>query len=208
MSETTLVRGRVAAGMAVVAGTIGLVAAMPASATSGEPEKVDGNPTCGVLAPEGVEWTEYKLDPVSEGTHGDGTLEVTITLGHDGGQTFDWTSNIGVDAVFAKGGNGGNLYTYDESTGDTGLHAPKNASGKYAGLSHISFCYDPDGTTPTTPTTDVTITPNTSVPDTPAPDVDITPNTTVPGTETTTPSAGAPVAQPAQAVIAQPTYTG
>ena len=42
------------------------------------------------------------------------------------GQTFDWTSNIGVDAVFVKGGPvGGNLYVYDpEATADTGLHAP------------------------------------------------------------------------------------
>src|SRR5918994_1741661 len=40
---------------------------------------------------------------------------------------FDRTSNIGVDAVFVKGGPGGLIYVYDppaESTGDTGLRRP------------------------------------------------------------------------------------
>jgi len=206
MSDNTLMRRRVAAGVAVVAGAIGIVAAMPASATTDDPEKIDGNPTCAELAPEGVEWTEYKADPVVAGTDGDGTLEVTITLGDDdGGPTFDWTSNIGVDAVFVKGGSGGNLYTYDEHTGGSGLHAPENSSRTYAGLSHISFCYDADGTTPSTPTTtppDVTITPNTTVPGT---------DTTTPGTDPTTPAGPTPVlpiAPAAQPVPGQPDYAG
>lgn len=204
MSENTLTRRRVAAGVAVVAGAIGLVAAMPASATTDDPEEFDDNPTCGELAPEGVEWTEYKVDPVTGGPHGDGTLEVTITLHDtDDGPTFDWTSNIGIDGVFVKGGPGGNLYSYDESMGDEGLHAPVNdMNDKYYGLSHISFCYDADDTTPTTPPTP---------PTTPPTDVTITPNTTVPGTttpgDTTTPT-GAPAAPAAQPVTGQPTYAG
>ncbi|MDQ3880462.1 MAG: hypothetical protein M3295_05265, partial [Chloroflexota bacterium] len=49
-----------------------------------------------------------------------------------------------VSGVFAKGGNvGGNFYDYrpDGTTAEQGLHAPVNPSGKWAGLSHISFCY-------------------------------------------------------------------
>jgi uncharacterized repeat protein (TIGR01451 family) len=59
---------------------------------------------------------------------------------------FDWTSNIGVDSVFVKGGDNGNFYLYDppaEDLGDTSLHSPVNHNNnEYFGLSHVSFCYD------------------------------------------------------------------
>jgi LPXTG-motif cell wall-anchored protein len=64
---------------------------------------------------------------------------------------FDWTSNVPVTHIFVKGGNDGNLYTLDapEMSG-TALHAPVNSSGKYAGLSHITFyvCDDNDEAAP------------------------------------------------------------
>jgi hypothetical protein len=75
------------------------------------------------------------------------------------GQVFDWTSNIGVDAVFVKGGNDGNLYS-PEAKEDTGLHAPVNPQNRrFFGLSHISFCYDPNAvpTLTTEATTPVTL---------------------------------------------------
>src|SRR5215203_2653775 len=75
---------------------------------------VDGNTTCAELAPEGVSWIELKVDPVEDGTFSDGTLTVTIDVTEtDDGPVFDWTSNIGVNAVFVKGGPGGLLYVYD-----------------------------------------------------------------------------------------------
>ena len=114
--------------------------------------------------------TTLKVEPVADGTFTDGTLTVTIDVRTTaGGQVFDWTSNIGVDQVIVKGGNASNVYTYNpESTGDTGLHAPVNASGNFAGLSHVSFCYDagePPTTAPPT-TTPTTTTPTTSTPST------------------------------------------
>jgi hypothetical protein len=170
-------RQLVASGAALTTAlAVGLaVSALPAVATHVQPVLKTGNPTCSDLVDGGV--TEFKIEPVTGGTHTDGTLSVTITL-HDtaDGQTFDWTSNIGVDAVFAKGGPQGNLYVYDpEATADTGLHAPANPSGEWAGLSHISFCYDKDETTPPTsppPTTPTTPPPTeipTEAPTTPAP---------------------------------------
>ena len=117
-----------------------------AGATHVDPVLVDGNPTCGALEGEGQEWIELKVEPVQDGTYSDGTLEVTVDVyDTEDGQEFDWTANIGIDAVFAKGGSNGNLYAYDppsEETSDSGLHAPENPSGDWAGLSHISFCYD------------------------------------------------------------------
>ena len=204
MIENTLTRRRVAMGMAVAAGAVGLMVAMPASAQEG-PEEIEGNPTCGELAPEGVEWIEFKVEPVEDGTYTEGPLTVTITVDDtEDGPTVDWTSNIGVDGVFVKGGPNGNLYTYDESLGDEGLHAPVNpANGDYYGLSHISFCYDEDDTT----TTSTMSTTSTTVPttDTTAPTTD----TTAPTTDTTAPTAPkAPVAPVAKPVTGQPTYTG
>lgn len=91
--------------------------------------------------------TELKIDPGNvSGEYTDGTLTVNITVySTSAGQFVDWTSNIGVDSVVVKGGPSANRYTYNpEATADTGLHAPANASKKFAGISHISFCYDPD----------------------------------------------------------------
>jgi hypothetical protein len=178
-------RQLVASGAAVTTAlAVGLaMSALPAVATHVQPVLKTGNPTCSQLVDGGV--TEFKIDPVTGGTHTDGTLSVTITL-HDtaAGQTFDWTSNIGVDAVFAKGGPQGNLYVYSpEATSDTGLHAPANASGTWAGLSHISFCYDKDETTtpPTKPPTTPPTTPPTESPTTP-------PTTETPTVAPTTPA--------------------
>jgi hypothetical protein len=146
-----------ALGAALVVGVA--MVALPATATHVAPTTVSGNPTCSQLVPG---TTELKVEPVQDGTFTDGTLTVTVDVRDTAaGQVFDWTSNIGVDAVFAKGGNTGNLYLYSpEATSDTGLHAPANRSGNWAGLSHISFCYDAgDETPPPTPTPTPTTSP-------------------------------------------------
>ncbi len=124
---------------------------------------VPGNPTCGDLAPEGASWIELKVEPVEDGTFTDGMLTVTLDVSDTtDGPVFNWTSNIGVDAVFVKGGPNGTLYLYDppaESTGDTGLHAPVNPNNdKFFGLSHVSFCYDEDQATTTTTEEETTTT--------------------------------------------------
>ena len=133
---------------------LGMVAAMamPALAASVTPTPInDGNPTCSAF---GAGWNQLKVEPPGNGNFTDGTLEITIsnfvnsTSGTPG--SFDWTSNIGVDAVFVKAGNDKhNLYVYDpESLGDTDL-GPQAGNGN--GISHISFCYDAGGTTPPPP---------------------------------------------------------
>jgi LPXTG-motif cell wall-anchored protein len=147
-----------AAGAVILVGApLGNAGATPQQATPST-SVVEDNQTCADLAPAGATWTEVKIEPVEDGTFGDGTLEVTIEITEtDDGDAlvFNWTSNIGVDAVFVKGGPGGLLYVYDpESTGDTGLHAPVNPNNdKFFGISHISFCYDEDQGTTTSSTT-------------------------------------------------------
>jgi hypothetical protein len=153
IGDRITIRRSLVIGLVAIAGVVGLFTVLPASAEHVNPTTVPGNASC----PAGT--TTLKVEPVADGTFSDGTLTVTIDVRDTAaGQVFDWTSNIGVDAVIAKGGNASNVYTYDpESTGDTGLHAPANASGKFAGLSHISFCYD-GGEPPTTTTESTTTT--------------------------------------------------
>jgi hypothetical protein len=119
-----------------------------------------GNKTCGELQGAGQNWSELKVDPNQNGTFSDGTLTVTIT-NTSNDKTFDWSSNIGVDAVFVKAGSAGsNLYVYDppsESTGDDALTSP--GAGTTNQISHIAFCYDlgaaatPTGTPTAAPAT-------------------------------------------------------
>jgi LPXTG-motif cell wall-anchored protein len=194
------VRALVAAGLAcLISGlTVFFAALLPsASATHVEPVFQEGNPTCSDFAPEGETWLELKIEPVEDGTFtsDDGLLEVTIVVTEtDDGDAlvFDWESNIGVDAVFVKGGPDGNLYLYDpEATEDTGLHAPVNPkTDKFFGLSHISFCYDVgDETTPPTspPPTEPTSPPPTE-PTSPPPTEPTSPPPTTPGDAPTTPT--------------------
>lgn len=118
-----------------------------------DPQFVEGNALCGDLGDWDQEF-KIKEGQVTSGEREDpgGPLEVTLTVQetNEDGEVlvFDWSSNIGVDAVFVKGGPGGNLYLYDpEETSDDGLHAPFNEdSGEFYAVSHISFCYDQEQT--------------------------------------------------------------
>jgi hypothetical protein len=129
---------------------LGLVAALavPVIGASVTPEFVDvtSNLECDAFEGESQTWKTLKVDPNPDGAgpfnFTDGTLSVTITNAAND-KSFDWSSNIGVDAVYVKAGAGGsNLYRYDppaEKTGDTGLVSPGDGGN---GISHISFCYD------------------------------------------------------------------
>jgi hypothetical protein len=136
--------------ISMLAGNAGVV-----HASSVTPTPVDsGNPTCGDFDPS---WTELKVDGgLGDGTFSDGTLTVTISNFQNSNSpapgSFDWSSNIGVDAVFVKAGNDKhNLFVYDpESTGDTGL-GPQAGQGN--GISHVSFCYDEEDAPPPPPPT-------------------------------------------------------
>jgi hypothetical protein len=146
----------------------------PALATHVDPELFQGNQTCSE-ATGGAYPYEFKVGPVSAGVKDDpaSEFEVEITLNSTAdGQTFDFEANMPVNAVFVKGGNGGNLYDYGVAgeTSDDGLHAPGNDAGTavatppWAGLSHISFCFGdvPDETPTPTPTPTASPTPEES----------------------------------------------
>lgn len=183
-----------------------------ASAASVAPVAIDsGNPTCQDLAPAGAPWTQFKLEgaQLANGVYSSGPLTITIS-GYVGSASsvpgsFDWASNIGVDAVFVKAGSSKHhLYVYaPEATGDSGL-SPQAGQGN--GISHLSFCYDIDpvvGADPT-PTPSPTATPEDEVEDaTPDPTPTATPEGEIEdATPTPSPSA-TPVPDPTP--LADPT---
>jgi LPXTG-motif cell wall-anchored protein len=198
MHQTSRRRYALAGLASMGAGAVILVGALPGNVGAAPQQStpsttvVPGNPTCGDLAPEGTSWTELKVEPVADGTFDDGVLFVTVDVRDTAdGPVFDWTSNIGVDAVFVKGGPiGGTLYLYDppaESMGDTGLHSPVNPqNNKFSGLSHISFCYDEDQATTSTTAEETTSTTAEETTSTTAEETSTTavsPSTTTPGGE-------------------------
>ncbi len=144
--------------------------------------KDDSNPTCADLDGiygGGQTWAELeKIDGnPTVGTFG----EITITAVN--GQTFSWTSTVGVDAVLVKAGDDNHaLYVYAptaasaESFGDTDLtHGPNQQ-----GTSHVTFCYDTSNPQPTpTPTPTPEVTPTPAPTPTPTPEVTPTPTPNV-----------------------------
>ena len=154
---------RLIVALAAIAGIIlaTLYVVSPARATHVTPSLVQGNASCLELNPSYDH--EFKIQPVESGTfddpNSDLVIELTVNNTADG-QTVDWESNLPVDAVFVKGGPGGFLYVYiPGATSDTGTHAPGNDQGTavitppWAGLSHLSFCFNdvPESTPTPTP---------------------------------------------------------
>ncbi len=125
------------------------LAAASANATHVNPMFVEGNPTCSDVGGQ----YEFKINDPYDGTftggnHPDGALEVMIDVRDTPqGPVFDWEALNGtVFIIVVKGGPNANKYVYDAAgeTSDTGLHSPLNPkNGRYYGLSHISFCYEP-----------------------------------------------------------------
>jgi len=196
MMDTNWQRRLVATATAAsVAFSLFLVVTDSVLAASVVPEFLPGasnsDKTCATNEASGQSWVELKLDggSLSNGVHSDGTLSVTIA--NLTSNSFDWSSNIGVDVVIVKtGADGTNLYRYDpplETTGDTGLITPGNN-----GISHISFCYDDDPTTTTTTpaqtSTTAPVETTTSIPDEVLPTVVTTtvPEEVLPTSVTTT----------------------
>jgi uncharacterized repeat protein (TIGR01451 family) len=123
----------------------------PTTTLNVQPTLFGGNPTCQTLTQSD---NQLKIDPPSGGTFTQGELEVTVSGFNDPAGFLDWSSNIPIDAVFVKGGPGGDLYVYSGATADTDLHTPINGNnGQYYGISHISFCWTE---TPTKPTLSIT----------------------------------------------------
>jgi hypothetical protein len=132
--KTNQSRGLTAAGLiAVTAATLLMMAWAIFPAAAGAQAE---NTSCADLGLLSL----TKFEPITNGIH----MQAGVTITVDD-PFFDWSSSVGIDAVIVKGGSTANVYTYDEATGDTGLHAPINPNTNQPfGLSHIEFCVDED----------------------------------------------------------------
>ena len=157
----------------VAAALIAFVVAMIVTTTShADPLAIDidGPPRCRARElgeflveqgdlPARPDWEEFKIDemPGNE-VYTDGVVTITITNATN--TSFDWSSNIGIDAVYVKSGQGGSVvYLYDppaEATSGEGLSTRDEKD-----ISHVTFCYDEESP-PTTSTTGSTSTSSTS----------------------------------------------
>lgn len=143
----------------------------PVSGNGVVPSHPDGsNLTCKDFNPS---WSEVKSDPPQNGTLNlPGGATITISNLQTGGSqaSFDWSaSGVLVSAVFVKQGTTAHsLYLYSPpSAGDTGL-GPEPGLNQSGGISHISFCWNPEQPTPTPTPTD-TPTPTATATATPTP---------------------------------------
>src|SRR5215212_6228334 len=157
LKKTSTLTMALAVVIALLFGVLSMFGGKPASAAdptdpgaaSGDgvkPALYQANPTCSIL---GQGYRELKIDNVNgpfNGTYTSNDGALTVTISNSTSQTFDWNSNIGVDAVIVKGGTAGDAYVYDppkEDTSDTALHPPVDPNNReYYGISHVSFCYD------------------------------------------------------------------
>jgi hypothetical protein len=117
----------------------------PPSGKGVQPTLHDGNSTCQSF---NSSYTEVKFDNwTGNETGGSG-----ITIANATKTSFDWSTDPTnpIAAVFVKGGNSGDLYSYGAAgaTSDTKLHAPysvnhANGSQSPREISHVSFCKGP-----------------------------------------------------------------
>lgn len=65
-----------------------------------------------------------------------------LTVNTDG-TYVNFSSTFGIGVAIVKGSDDANVYVYDpQVNSDSGLASPPNASGKPAGLSNLTFCWN------------------------------------------------------------------
>jgi len=106
-----------------------------------------GNRTCsevGAAFFDDPDYYQFSSDRVNYTSQFDGTFPSGLTVVTDG-TNVSWSSNFGIGAVIVKGSNDANAYVYDpQRKNDAGLAPPPNSSGGPAGLSNITFCWNPE----------------------------------------------------------------
>jgi len=113
-----------------------------------EGENQGGNRTCaevGKVFFGDPNYYEFSSDRVNfENGSFDPLFPTGLTVTTDG-TYVSWSSTFGIGAVIVKGSDDANVYVYDpQAKSDSGLASPYNASGKPAGLSNLTFCWNPE----------------------------------------------------------------
>lgn len=209
-------KGKFAVGLTLLLLFVGMALwPRPGEGSHVDPVYVDHSASCEDLAPAAETWYELQVEPVESGLHARGPLTVNLARNESGDlTTLDWSASTPVDAVFVKGGPGGNFYHYEPAeTADSGLRAPLNRqSGKQFNPGYILFCTTTRLDIPTpTATQPPTATP--PPPETPTPTASATTATTATSTATATATAvttvtASPTLDPSITPSPSPTTTG
>lgn len=144
-----LVLGSIIAAMLTVGQAGMLIAGAAPPVDSPGPPSADGvEPVIADTSSSSDDCGELGFDHgISIADNGQGSssgLTVTVT-GYNSPTGFaDWSSNLPIHGVYAKGGpSGGNLFSYPAGdTGDQDLHTPQQPAGGYYELSHLAFCWN------------------------------------------------------------------
>ncbi len=111
----------------------------------------------------------YKIDGWAEAGSMNGTYVTdgnTITISHQDGYTFNWSSEWPVTCVIVKAAGKANVFYYEGGAySDADLYAPpRNLSipGDTYEISHVTFCYN--ATAPPPPTPDIPALPLLAIP--------------------------------------------
>ncbi|MGH9291107.1 MAG: LPXTG cell wall anchor domain-containing protein [Acidimicrobiales bacterium] len=145
----------------------------------------------------------------------DATVTITVVTA---GKVFDWTSNIGIDAILVTGGSEGSyFYGYQpdvskegavvgegaEATSDVDLGTPPYGQPGKNPIKSISFCFDDEHKPPSSSTTSSSTPSSSSTTSSTAPTTSSS-DTTMPTTTTTAPVVSVTTAPPTVPVTNQP----
>lgn len=112
-------------------------------------ENPGGNRTCSEVGVAFFGDPNYYEFSSARSNYDNGTFDVPFPAGLNvsvtDGTYVAWDSTFGIGAVIVKGSSDANVYVYDpQRTSDSGLASPTNASGNPAGLSNLTFCWNPE----------------------------------------------------------------
>jgi hypothetical protein len=111
-------------------------------------ENPGGNRTCaevGLAFFDDADYYQFSSERVNyEGGSFDGAFPAGLSVNTDG-TYVSFSSTFGIGAVIVKGSDDANVYVYEpQRKSDSGLASPPNASTMPAGLSNITFCWNPE----------------------------------------------------------------
>jgi hypothetical protein len=130
------------------ASVVSTVAVVPS-----EPDEFKAGNAAAECAQAGIYQYAFKIDNWSVAVDGPYQADFSdghsnaITIANNDGTTFDWSAAPNrIGAVIVKGGPNANIFNYDpQASSDTGLYSPVNNGGKVPEVSHVTFCWNPEG---------------------------------------------------------------
>ncbi len=111
-------------------------------------ENNGGNRTCAEVGLAFFNDAAYYEFSSERTNYTDGSFDAAFPAGlsvSTDGTFVSFSSTFGIGAVIVKGSNNANVYVYEPQVrSDSRLASPPNSSGGPAGLSNITFCWNPE----------------------------------------------------------------